>query len=58
MRYEVIEILLDDSIEVLLTTSSLDYAKRYFRFLNFRYGDYRNFYIKDNYKGVNYENNL
>lgn len=57
MRYEVIEILCDDSIEVLLITSSFDYANRYFRFMTYRYGDFRNFYIKDNFKGVNYENN-
>lgn len=52
MRYEVIEILLDNQIEVLMTTGSLDYATKYFRFLNFRYGDYRTFILKDNLKGV------
>lgn len=47
MRYEVIEILADNTITVLLSTSSKDYAVRYLRFLNFKYGDYRDFYISD-----------
>lgn len=55
MRYEVIEILLDNSIEVLLTSGSFDYANRYFRFLNYKYGDYRTFILKDNMKGLSYE---
>lgn len=56
MRYEVIELLCDNTIEVLLTSSSYDYALRYFRFLYFRYGDCREFYLRDRLKGVNYEN--
>lgn len=55
MRYEVIEILFDNSVEVLLTSGSFDYANRYYRFLNFKYGDYRTFILKDNLKGVCYE---
>lgn len=55
MRYEVIEILLDNSVEVLLSSGSFDYANRYFRFLNYKYGDYRTFILKDNLKGKSYE---
>lgn len=55
MRYEVIEILLDNSIEVLLTSGSFNYAYKYFRFLNYKYGDYRTFILKDNMKGLSYE---
>lgn len=55
MRYEVIEILLDNTIEVLMTSGSFDYANRYFRFLNYKYGDYRTFILKDNMKGLSYE---
>lgn len=47
MRYEIIEILLDDTISVLLSTSSRDYASRYLRWLNYKYGDYRNFAMRD-----------
>lgn len=55
MRFEVLEILLDNSVEVLLTSGSFDYANKYFRFLNFKYGDYRTFLLKDNLKGISYE---
>lgn len=47
MRYEVVEILADNTISVLLSTSSRDYADRYLRFLNFKYGDYRDFALTD-----------
>lgn len=57
MRYEVNEILLDNSIECLLSTSSYEYAQRYFRFLKYRYGSYRSFFIRDKKKGLNYEEN-
>lgn len=48
MRFEVIEILLNDTITVLLSTSSRDYATRYLRWLNYKYGDFRNFAMRDN----------
>lgn len=44
MRYEVLELLCDNQVEVLLSTSSFDYAQKYLRFMVFKYGDYRNFF--------------
>lgn len=55
MRYEIIELVYDNSIEVLMTTSSFIYAKKYLNFLNFLYGDFRCFILKDRLEGVYYE---
>lgn len=55
MRYEVVEILADNTISVLLSTSSRDYADRYLRFLNFKYGDYRDFALTDKKEVSKYE---
>lgn len=55
MRYEVVEILPDNTISILLSTGSYDYALRYLKFLKFRYGSYRDFYLSD--RGKKYEFN-